>query len=246
METGVDDLDFDSAAPLVVPMPPNVDEFTLARNRKTNAKRWKYLTKGWTGIEEVAILGGGPSMNQNWELIRDLKARGVLLAATNGACKWATDFMLWPTFQFVVDARAINIKFTQPVSPGTWYLMADHCDPSILAHLPDSHTFIWNPKDFRCGSTVVLCAIPILKAMGVKKLHLFGFDSCMPVSGMHHAYPQPQNDKDAAIWCTIDGRDFLCTHWMIQQAEEFLEMHEAWGEFEVYGDGLIAHLLSTR
>jgi hypothetical protein len=247
METGADEIDFDSAASILAPpLPPNVDEFTLARNRKTNAKRWKYLTSGWTGIDEVALLCGGPSMNVDWELIRDLKMRGVQIACVNGSAKWANDFMLWPTFQFVVDARAINVRFTQPVIPGTWYLIADHCAPEILAHLPESHTFIWNPKDFRCGSTVALCAIPILKAMGIKKLHLFGFDSCMPVTGMHHAYPQPQNDGEAAIWTPVNGRDFLCTHWMIQQAEEFLEMYPSWGEFEIYGDGLLAHLIRTR
>jgi len=242
MEIG--DADFDSAAALLQSLSQNVDEFTLARNRKTNAKLPR-LHQGWRGIEEVALLGGGPSMILDWELIKDLKGRSVTIATVNGAHKWANDSLFWPSFQFVVDARPLNAKFTHPPTPGTWYVVCDHCDPAIIDGIPPGHLYVWSVKDFKCGSTVMLCAIPILKWMGVKKLHLFGFDSCMPYDECHHAYPQPENDADPAIWTEINGRWFLCTRWMMQQAEEFLELRRDWGDFTIYGNGLLAHLMKT-
>ena len=64
----------------------------------------------------------------------------------------------------------------------------------------------------------------------------------------HHAYAQPENDNALVIPVTVGGRVFRCHAWMVSQAQEFMGLIGALGdeiELEVYGDGLLAHILKT-
>ncbi len=97
------------------------------------------------------------------------------------------------------------------------------------------------------GSTVVLRAIPLLRMLGFRRMHVFGWDSC--VSGdEHHAYPQAENDRQPTFPVTVGGRVFWCVPWHMSQACEFRDLVRFLGdevELAVYGDGLIAHMLQT-
>jgi hypothetical protein len=97
------------------------------------------------------------------------------------------------------------------------------------------------------GSTVLLRAIPLLRMLGYAKFHLFGCDSCYD-GNRHHAYPQKENDgvKRATVFCA--GETFRCAAWMVSQAQEFIDLITVMGdtfELEVYGDGLLAHILKA-
>ena len=238
--------DFDSAdAGSIVKTTPRVDEFTIARHRKINRAAWSPLTWLWTGMDEVALLAGGPSLANHSEEIEALYARGVKIACVNATCAWALRHSMWPTFEVVLGARETNAKFTHPPYPSTVYLLADQCHPSVFTDLDKTRTYWWDSREIRGGSTVTLCAIPILKKMGAKIIHVFGFDSCVVGNDVHHSYPQPENDGEPCAWVEINGEGFLMTMWMIAQVEDFLVLKDGWEGVKVYGDGAIAHLLRS-
>lgn len=220
---------------------------------------------------EMMILGGGPSTRLYLDEIRGMRERGVKLVTLNGAYNWAIAHDLSPiSAQIVCDAREFNARFTRPVLPLTQYLICSQVHPSVLEGLPVDRTLLWHTTaDFTyevlkeryplCfpvpgGSTVLLRSIPLLRTLGYRKFHLFGCDSCVVTTGgdgtLHHAYQQPENDKDAVIPVVMNpgGRVFGCTTWMLSQAQEFMDLIKFMGntvELEVYGDGLLAHILKT-
>lgn len=109
------------------------------------------------------------------------------------------------------------------------------------------------------GSTVLLRAIPLLRMLGFRRFHLYGCDSCL-MNGVHHTYPQTENDGQIVIPVVVtadgsvnpvtngvqNGSVFYCHPWMISQANELMDLIRVLGdeiELEVYGDGLLAHIL---
>lgn len=242
----------------------NVDEETIRRNVVANiGAGWQQVQPHLTQDVELMILAGGPSLAQHVDTLREMRAAGVKLVTLNGAYNWALEQGLQPSAQIIVDARAFNARFTKPVVPGCKYLIASQCDPSVLEGLPRDRTFLWHTgaehvrEDLDAaypvwwlvpgGSTVMLRAIPLLRMLGFKQYHLFGFDSCLD-GDAHHAYAQPENDSEVVIPVTVGGRTFRCHAWQVSQAQEFMDLVKFLGdeiELEVYGDGLINHILRT-
>jgi len=211
------------------------------------------------------ILGGGPSLLQFEQQILTQRAEGVKLVTMNGTYHWALEHGLTPSAQIIVDARPFNVRFTKPVVDGCKYLIASQVDPPVFEGLPKDRTYVWHTstgliKDILTtqyetwwsvpgGSTVLLRAIPLLRLLGFKRFHLYGCDSCLTEQS-HHAYAQPENDAALVIPVTVkeSGRLFHCHPWMISQAHELMDLIRFLGdeiELEIYGDGLLAHLLQT-
>jgi len=233
------------------------------------------IAQGWQTVEpcqvqddEVMIVGGGWSLNDQLDTIRRLRADGKKLITLNNAYQWCLDHGLTPSATIVMDGREFNARFTKPVVDGCKYLICSQVHPSVLEGLPKDRTFLWNDADptnfdlltaqygegnYFCipgGSTSFLRAIPLLRMLGYHKFHVFGVDSCLsPDQTQHHAYPQPENDHKWIFPVTVNqGRVFYCQPWMFCQAREFHRMINEFGhlfELEVYGDGLLRHLLET-
>ena len=228
------------------------------------------ISQGWTQVVphvandmEVMILGGGPSLTEHEDQIKQMRKDGVKLVTLNGAYNWALEKGLVPSAQIMVDARAFNKRFVEPVVDDCKYLIASQCDPVVFEGLPRERTYIWHTitetiedllkaqypdgwYPIPGGSSVLLRAVPLLRMLGFKKFHLFGCDSCV-MNGEHHAYAQPENDA-MAIPVTVGGRVFWCHAWMASQAQEMMSLIRVLGEeieLEIYGDGLLAHILKT-
>ena len=242
----------------------NIGEDQVKANVKANiAAGWQQVQPYLTQDAEVMILAGGPSLQQHQKQIHEMREAGVKMVTLNGAYNWALKLGFKPSAQIIVDARPFNARFTKPVSPGCKYLISSQCDPSVLEGLPHDMTYLWHTgaehvrEDLDAaypvwwlvpgGSTVMLRAIPLLRMLGFKQFHLFGFDSCLD-GDAHHAYAQPENDTEMVIPVTVGGRTFRCHAWQIAQAQEFMDLVKFLGdeiELEVYGDGLINHILRT-
>ncbi len=219
---------------------------------------------------EIMVLGGGPSLNEFESEIRQRRADGMYLITTNGAYNWCIERDIMPSAQIMVDGREFNKRFLTPVVPTCKYLLSSQCHPEAVASVPASQTLLWHagaaPKVREAidayvkesgadrewypiygGSTVMLRAIPLLRTLGFRKLHIYGFDSCL-CGEEHHAYPQNENNGQRIVEVEVGGRKFQCTVWMWEQAHEFLDLTRAIAEvcdLEVYGDGLIAHIIKT-
>jgi hypothetical protein len=243
----------------------NVAEEKVRDNVRTNiAAGWQQIAPHATNDVEVMILAGGPSLNEHAHEIKAMREAGIKLITLNGTYNWAIEHGLTPSAQIMVDAREFNKRFTKPVVEGCKYLLSSQCDPAVFEDLPKDRTYLWHTSAESIrdlldeqykeqvwwgvpgGSTVMLRAIPLLRMLGFKRFHLFGFDSC--ITDTHHAYAQPENDSECVIPMIVGGRVFQCHPWMATQAQEFMDLIRVMGdeiELEVYGDGLIGHILRT-
>lgn len=242
----------------------NTDEEVVKKNVRHNIQQgWIEISPHETNNEEVMILGGGPSTAEFLEDIKKKRAEGVKLVALNGAYGWCIENGLTPSALIMVDAREFNARFSKPVVDGCKYLIASQCDPAVFEGLPKERTYIWHTTTEMIrdilnehseiwyvvpgGSTVLLRAIPLLRMLGFKKFHLYGCDSCLSAD-KHHAYAQPENDAAMVLPAIVGGRTFHCHAWMVSQAQEFMDMIRFLGdeiELELYGDGLLTHILNT-
>ena len=244
------------------------DEVADAQTRDNIAAGWRHVVPHEPQDREIVLLAGGPSMADHLGKIHELRAEGAAIVTLNGAYHWAIEQGLGPQIgaQIVLDARQFNARFTSPALSTCRYLVASQVHPDTLANLAHEQVELWhsgvndeNEELVRKttggyffpvpgGSTVTLRAIPLLRMLGFKRLHIFGFDSCVSDEGRHHAYTQTENDHEVVIPVTCGGRTFMCTPWMASQASEFRDLVGLLGdevEIAVYGDGLIAHIIAT-
>lgn len=247
----------------------NVATDQIKKNVLANIEAgWQQVTPHDTNSIEVMILGGGPSLDAAEAEIREKRAAGVKLIALNGAYNWCLSKGMVPSAVVVVDARLHNARFTHPVVDDCKYLICSQCDPSVLEGLPKERTFLWHTGaelhrealdlfyDKKWwwvpgGSTVLLRAIPLLRMLGYKHMHLFGCDSCV-LEEKHHAYAQVENDGEVLLPTKVslngvpDERVFMTTVWQASQAHEFVGVVQLLGdelELHAHGDGLLAYIL---
>ena len=218
-----------------------------------------------TNDVEVMIVGGGPSLKDQIDEIRDLRERGVKLVTLNNAYQYCLDHQIKPSAYVMVDARPFNVRFVENTIPECKYFIASQCDPEVFQKLDKvkEQTFIWHtsaeeiqdiltaqyPKCFPVpgGSTVLLRAIPLFRMLGFKRFHIFGCDSCLDIAGSHHAYEQKENDEQAVIPVRVGGRIFYCNPWMVSQAREFIDLIGCMGdvmELNIHG-GLLRQILES-
>jgi SAM-dependent methyltransferase len=173
--------------------------------------------------QKVVVLGGGPSLNNYVEEIKQLKADGAKIVTMNGTYAWAKEHGLWPVTQFMLDAREFNTRFVDPVDEGNTYILASQIHPSIVDKLPPERVWLMqcnlDPSSIEVmeehgkmyvdwfpvcgGSTIMLRTLPALFMLGFRDIEVFGFDSCLMgraiegddiVTHEHHAYEQKEND----------------------------------------------------
>lgn len=225
------------------------------------------LPHKWVDGEEMndghaVIVGGGPSINQYIDELKQRKADGQKIFALNNAFAWCQRQGIEPDYQVIVDGRAENISFIPSyVLAGTKFLYASQVNPLVFDEAAVMAPIeIWHPnidgiqdiigKDKRYalvggGSTVGLRTLSLAYILGYRKLHLYGFDSSYS-GGDHHAYDQALNNGQRIVNVTCDDREFEATPWMVSQAEEFLVIAEALVNagclMTIHGDGLLPHM----
>lgn len=79
--------------------------------------------------DRIALVGGGPSLNDTVDELKDLLQEGAKLVTVNGAYQWCLERNLTPQTQIVMDARASNARFLDPALPRCNYLLASQCAP---------------------------------------------------------------------------------------------------------------------
>lgn len=220
---------------------------------------------------EIALVCGGPSAADHLEEIREHARGGMPIVTVNGVYNWLLSNGIVPGLQIVVDAREFNRRFVEPDSPACQYAVSSQCDPALVASLPRERTLLWHGASEKVhrwlgeydaahnqvreyfpvpgGPTVALAALPLLAMLGFRLIHVYGLDSCVR-PGAHHAYPQPENDADALVPISVDGKTFICAGWMVKQAHVFQEVMRRilipWGvSLAVHGDGLIAAIIAA-
>jgi len=228
-----------------------------------------------TPDQKVIVLGGGPSLNDYVDEIKEHKRNGAKIVTMNGTYAWAKEHDLWPVTQFMIDARKFNQRFIEPVSEDNLYIIASQCHPDLVDKLPPERTYLsmcnldpssvdiydellgrmydidngWFPVPG--GSTVMLRCLPALQMLGFRDVEIYGFDSCI-TDADHHAYSQPENDipdgSDRVAIITVKEKEFVVEAWQLCQANEFIHCKYKLlrgMELKVHGNGLIAHCIET-
>lgn len=225
--------------------------------------------------QRVALVGGGPSLASTIEELRETIFDGALLVTVNGAYQWCIERNLKPNAQIVIDARPENARFVEPDVPGCRYYLASQCHPrtwdavegrkyvgifhatdpegSLKATLDEYYIGTW--VGVGGGTTVASRALALLRLLGYLRFDLFGIDSCW-MGDEHHAYAQPENERDRARRLTIrisptaaseeTGREFVVSPWHVKQFEDFVQFIRVNGQqvlLNVHGDGLLAYAL---
>lgn len=243
----------------------NVEHEEAVANIKANiAGDWLQVEPYDRNNLEVMIVGGGPSVKYHWEDIEAKRKAGMPLIALNGSYDECLKRGITPSALVIVDAREFNARFTRNVVDNCKYFIASQCHPSVLEGLPRERTFLWHAGaaakealierygEGKCypvsgGSTVLLRSIVLFRMLGFCRFHMYGCDSCLE-DEVHHAYEQKENDNDIVLNISCGDKIFKCNPWMVVQAQEFIETIKVFGEvmeLEVYGDGLLGHILKT-
>jgi hypothetical protein len=244
----------------------NTEDDTIRSNVLANLKLGLKEVKPYEQNDnELILLCGGPSLNDYADEIKLNKRLRVPIVTMNGAYNWALEHGIKPDVQIILDARAFNKRFIEPIVPSCTYLISSQCDPELVSAIPESQIYLWHSgadvvrscveelgitKDVYPvygGMTVPLRAIPLLLMLGFHRFVVYGFDSCIK-NNHHHAYSQPENDFNTVIDVTCGDETFKCHGWHLTQAYEFIELQQMIGdlcEMDVKGDGLIAHIINT-
>ena len=240
---------------------PNVALEISARNTEANSRRGlSFLQRKEPNARDAVIVGGGPSLADQIELIRWRRNNGAVIFAVNGTARYLRDHGIIPDYFVTADQRPENERFVAG-DPAAQYLIAGQCDPVVFDACPPSRTIQWHigvdeiigavkQEGLHCfvggGTTSGLCAICIAEIMGHRTLHLYGFDSS-DREGKAHAYEQAETNAEKrrfTLWC--DGREFVCSAAMYAQAMKFKDVaHELANNgvtLHIWGDGFLPHM----
>lgn len=201
----------------------------------------------------AVIVGGGPSLKNDLEEIRERQKQGQLIFATNNTLKYLLENGIAPDCHVMIDAREENAEF---IFEGPLCYYASQVHPACFEKAKNVilfHSF-FSDGIFDIigdetgdplvggGCTVGLHSIALVWILGYRNFHLYGFDSSY-TAGENHAYKQPLNDSDKIIEVVMNAKKYQVAPWMATQVENFKalakELIERGCVITVHGEGLL-------
>lgn len=225
-------------------------------SKKANIKRIGLLhTVQQTHAGKLSIIGGGPSLNENYsEIVGDTMVCG-------SAHDHAVKLGIKPTWAVECDPSLGQVKFYSRKPEGTKYLVASRCDKTMFHALKDRDVYLWHMWEqdlgkpaykgepaFVCGATVLLAAIPVALTLGYREFHFYGVDSSFKSIEEHHAYgdvPESSQHIKVKVGDPEKGKEFETTATWIGQAQQYQEMVQHWGHMfkgTFHGGGMLAEM----
>lgn len=247
----------EASIPLVIPttVECNTSEDTILANVLHNSKRNLHWVSRTPAHERVAILcGSGPSIGEN---IRELRRLRGDIFALNNAANWLHKQGLLADYQIIMDAQPRTVEL---LGPAKIHLLASMVDPALFDACPDA--WLWHSthgdlmvdevegfprrdEDYcliGSGITVGNTSLPLLYAMGYRKIHIFGMDSCHKGTASHVLH-QSINDGDPCTIVEFMGREYVSSFTMKLQADNFMQravaLRDAGCAITLHGDGYL-------
>jgi hypothetical protein len=223
----------------------NTSTAVMLRQVEENCKRdlpWFQSQPEHTG--SLVIVGGAPSLKENYRNIKDRQKRGQKVIALNGALNSLMENGIKPDFLVMMDARQENVKFVTE-KHDVKYLINAACHADVFDALEGNdvtvwHSYVGDDEAYReileqypdkpwgiigTGNTVGLTSIVLGFFMGYRKFHLYGMDSSYS-EDTHHAYPQSLNDGESTFTVHANGKAYKCARWMMKQADDFQNIYK--------------------
>ena len=231
----------------------------IRRNSEKNIQTIESLPE-WRETSRIAIVGGGPSLN---ETIEELRSFDNVMA-----CGSAHDHLIGlgikPKWTVISDPDPIMAEYLRkPISECT-YLVASMCDEAVFEALNghkkvlwhsssnDNSSKLWGEKPkilVGGGCTVGTRAFIIAITFGYRRIHLFGFDTCIR-DGEHHAYGFATGGEeigalhDVALG-SVDGPRYKMAGYMLGQFFDFKKLFkdfESRTNITIHGGGALAEM----
>lgn len=251
-----------ASMPLVMPvqMLCNTSDEQINENVRANSRLNVPWIKQIPKHDGVALLcGGGPSLADSLQDIRNRIAEGGTVFALNGAASFLASRGIMPDAQVILDARP---ETAQLIGPAKRHLFASQAHPSLFAQVPTAE--LWQlqiegiddllPDDApHCtliggAASVGNTATCLAFALGFRDLHCFGYDSSFR-DDKGHAYSQPMNDGDPCAMVPWRGKHYRVSLTMKLQAEKFQStarvLKEAGAKVFVHGSGLLPDIYNA-
>lgn len=245
-----------ASMPLIVPIwaDCNTSDAALAENIRVNSR----ATDKWVELAEAhdrvaVICGSGPSLADDLAAVASWESSGATIFALNGAAKFLGDHSIEPHYQVILDAREETANLVWPGAKK--HLLASQVHPKTLASVPGAwlyHCEIGGTDDLlprqegyvliHGSASVGNTALPLVYALGYRKIHLYGYDSSHK-GAKSHPFPQPMNAGEPCAHVSFNGKQYLTSFVMKMQAERFQQiariLEEMGCELHVHGYGLL-------
>ena len=223
---------------------------TVARNLPTCINRKERKGK-------VAIVASGPSATDYIDLLKEWDGE---IWGINGAFTWLRHRGVKPTAFIGLDPEEMLKDYLLEIPDATYYIAAQ-CHPGVFDHLKGHNVRVWFPADkdvkFPFGATQVyggstcLSRAPNLAyLLGYRDVHIFGGDSSY--TNKSHVYGEQGDLPGGTFPLELNGRVFITTRQMLQQACEFAEQMVEWARpgddgskplsVSLYGEGLMQEI----
>lgn len=224
--------------------------------------------------QEVVFVCGGWSAEDNFQEIKALYDSGINVWSCNGSHDWLIERGIIPTGFILFDAQPKQIKYLKNSRSDIKYLLSTKTDPSVLDHMKDMDVQLWHPmnskngwkneiNDVFAGSGILWIAggtsvgvkgMKLLMAMGMSKIHMFGFDCCLD-GERHHVYEfdngghehgviEVKLPNDDRVWYTT--RQLAASYLSFMNSLEDLIASRIDFDIKVYGDGMLAYNLNKN
>lgn len=218
---------------------------------------------------EIVLVGSGPSIRDHVEDIRKLRDQGAYIVGIKAAHDFLIEHDIIPHMALMVDPQPHIVKCFKHKRPDVFYMVASQCHPEVFDYFSDSKAVLWHLLTGKegekeairgevalgGGSTSGMRAMTLAWAMGFRKMHLFGYDSCMinydpeknKVQELKVDGTLSKDGEPMKLW--IQGREFYANPPMAAQTTEFEKVMNAFKlqiQVRVWGDGSIPHLAKIR
>lgn len=220
--------------------------------------------------KEVCIVGSGPSVKKQVKKIRKMKEKGAMVLAIKGAHDFLIENNIIPHAALAVDPQTHIVRcFRKKLPEGHLnrpvYLIASQCHPEVFDFLSDQRVILWHllatssaeflggKLQVGGGSTSGSRGIVLAWLMGFRKMHLFGFDSCLDGEGdsklrkiTGERWGGEEKEKVMELVC--EGKTFYADPAMAAQANEIqdvIRMLEG-SKIKAHGKGLIQTIVESN
>lgn len=255
-----------ASIPLLIPIQVfcNTSDDVLNENVRVNSAKDLKWVKAEKVHNKIAIMvGGGPSVADCLDKIKELQQAGGVVFAMNAVSQWLRERGVVPDYQVMSDAKPETSALVDPEAKA--HLFASQVNPKTMDAVPNPT--VWHletgsieenfpeRKVRRGGYALIgggvatgICALCVVYTLGFRDLHVFGYDSSHR-EGNAHAYYQAMNVLIPTVDVEWAGRTFTSSVAMKAQAEKFQITSQALKQkgctLTVYGDGLLQHMYST-
>lgn len=255
-----------------IPKMRTVNKFPVAERREHIKQALSYgfpdiytLLDSRKGREAV-IIGGGPSVDLEVDKILSLIEDGAVVIAIERMYQWCIDNGIVPDYVVALDASDDVIESFSDLHPGVTHLLAVQCHSAIFDLLKGKNAYIFNTPQqgidlatfwtenqydaigiINAGGSVTICSMSIAMYLGMKSMHIFGFD-CHITSGNYAKNITGVGEIKSVFDVEIDGCIFTTTAPYLSFAQQFFELMavaKAQGmvdRFRIYGDSMASHM----